>query len=213
MTDWPTISSLATAGGTLVLAVATFVSVRSANRAARTAERALQAGLRPVLVPSRMQDPPEKIMWSDQHWARVEGGHASVELIDGIVYLAISVRNVGAGIAVIHGWDPSPDWLIAPLASHPPPEEFRPQQRDLYVPAGDSSFWQGAIREPEDPDYESMSAAIRTRQLFRIDLLYGDHEGGQRTITRFGIVPRDGEEAGWLCSVSRHWNLDRRDPR
>jgi hypothetical protein len=213
MTDWPTISSLATAGGTLVLAVATFVSVRSANRAARTAERALQAGLRPVLVPSRMTDPPEKIMWSDQHWARVEGGHANVEFIDGIVYLAMSVRNVGAGIAVIHGWDPSPDWLTAPLATHPPPEEFRPQQRDLYIPAGDSSFWQGAIREQVDPDYESMSAAVQTRQLFRIDLLYGDHEGGQRTITRFGIVPREGNGAGWLCSVSKHWNLDRRDPR
>ncbi len=98
-----TISSLATAGGTLILAIATFVSVRSANRAARTAERALQAGLRPVLVPSRRQDPEEKIMWQDQHWARLAGGQASVELIDGIIYLAISVRNVGSGIAVIHG--------------------------------------------------------------------------------------------------------------
>jgi hypothetical protein len=57
MADWATIWSLATAGGTLVLAAATFYSVRSANRAARTAERALQVGLRPVLVTSRLQDP------------------------------------------------------------------------------------------------------------------------------------------------------------
>jgi len=40
-TDWVTISSLATAGGTLVLALATFASVRSANRSARVAEMAL----------------------------------------------------------------------------------------------------------------------------------------------------------------------------
>ena len=40
-TDWVTISALATAGGTLVLALATFASVRSANRAARVAERSL----------------------------------------------------------------------------------------------------------------------------------------------------------------------------
>ena len=33
--DWVTISALATAVGTLVLALATFASVRSANRAAR----------------------------------------------------------------------------------------------------------------------------------------------------------------------------------
>jgi hypothetical protein len=32
--EWGTIASLATAGGTLVLAVSTFASVRSANRAA-----------------------------------------------------------------------------------------------------------------------------------------------------------------------------------
>jgi hypothetical protein len=52
MADWATISSLATAGGTLVLAVATFSSVKSANRSARLAEQSLMVGLRPVLVPS-----------------------------------------------------------------------------------------------------------------------------------------------------------------
>src|ERR1700692_4305776 len=60
MADWVTISALATAGGTLVLAVATFSSVRSANRAARAAERSLLAGLRPVLLASRLQDAPHK---------------------------------------------------------------------------------------------------------------------------------------------------------
>jgi len=47
-TDWATVSSLATAGGTLALAVATFASVRSANRAARVAEQSLMEGLRPL---------------------------------------------------------------------------------------------------------------------------------------------------------------------
>jgi hypothetical protein len=39
MADITTIAELGTAGGTLILAVATFGSVRSANRAARVAER------------------------------------------------------------------------------------------------------------------------------------------------------------------------------
>ena len=59
--DWITVSSLATAGATLVLAFATFGSVRSANRAARAAERSLLAGLRPVLMPSNVDDPPQKV--------------------------------------------------------------------------------------------------------------------------------------------------------
>ncbi len=44
-----------------------------------------------------------------------------------------------------------------------------------------------------------------------VDLLYGDHEGGQRTITRFSLFPR-GEDV-WLTAVTRHWNLDRAAPR
>src|SRR3954471_24267172 len=108
--DWVTISSLATAGGTLVLAVATFGSVRSANRAARVADRALLAGLRPVLAPARPEDPPQDISWGDGRWTHVECGNAGVEATEEHIYLAMPLRNVGNGIAVILGWLVWPDW-------------------------------------------------------------------------------------------------------
>ena len=50
MTDWSTIASVGTAAGTLVLAIATYASVRSAKRSAKASERALLAAIRPVLV-------------------------------------------------------------------------------------------------------------------------------------------------------------------
>src|SRR6202050_4292808 len=103
-TDWATIASFATAIGTLVLAVATFAAVRSSNRSARIAEEAFQVNLRPGLFTSRLEDPIQKIRWVDDHWARLEGSQASVELVDGSIYLAISVRNVGSGLAVPFGW-------------------------------------------------------------------------------------------------------------
>ena len=59
--------------------------------------------------------------------------------------------------------------------------------------------------------FATATTAINERQAMTIDLLYGDHEGGQRTITRFALLPRD--DGGWIASVSRHWNLDRSDPR
>src|SRR5205823_12576496 len=102
--DWVTVSSLATAAGTLVLAIATFASVRSANRAARAAERSLLEGLRPVLVTSRLQDPPEKIVFVDEHWVQVPGGFGSAETGDEAVYLTLALRNVGRGLGVLHGW-------------------------------------------------------------------------------------------------------------
>ena len=124
MADWTTISALATAGGTLVLAVATFASVRSANAAARTAERTLQAGLRPLLFPSRFDDPVQKITWVDRHLTKVTGGRATVEMTDDVIYLTMSLRNVGSGIAVLHAWYPMterPD----PRDPPPAPDAFR----------------------------------------------------------------------------------------
>jgi hypothetical protein len=221
--DWTTISSLATAGGTLVLAVATFSSVRSANRAARIAERSLEAGLRPVLFPSRLDDAPQKIRWGDAHWASVGGGRATVQEVDGVVYLAMSLRNVAAGIAVIHGWTVEPFVQPAQLSTRPGErpavllthaslDQFRAQGRDLYVPSGQMSFWQAALREPDDPDRNRIQDAVQAAVPLNIDLLYGDHEGGQRTISRFLVSPpHEGSE--WLCSVVRHWNVDRQDPR
>jgi hypothetical protein len=84
--DWVTISALATAGGTLVLALATFASVRSANRAARLTERSLLAGLRPVLMPSRPEDAPQKVGFVDGRWFRVPGSGAVAEATDEAVY-------------------------------------------------------------------------------------------------------------------------------
>jgi hypothetical protein len=103
MADWVTISSLATASGTLVLAVATFASVRSANRAARIAEVSVMAGLRPLLMPSRLDDHEQKVGFSDGKWLFVPGGRGVAKASATAVYFAISVRNVGSGIAVLHG--------------------------------------------------------------------------------------------------------------
>ncbi len=210
LADWTTISSLATAGGTLVLAAATFSSVRSANRAARVAERSLLAGLTPVLVPARRDDPPQKIGWVDGHWTRLEGGMAAVEMAGDELYLAIPLRNVGAGLAVLQAWRPCPD--ADPQAPRPPMEEFRQQNRDIYVPVGDVGFWQGAFREFDDPLYKPMREAVVDRRRIQVDLCYSDHEGGQRTISRFMLSPLpEGDQ--WLPAVGRHWTIDVPDPR
>ncbi len=216
MADTSTIASLATAGGTLVLALATFSSTRSANRAARVSERALQVGLRPVLFNARPQDPPQKVGFVDDHWLVLREGLAAVQEFEGSLYLAIPLRNVASGIAVLHGWHL---WTQRDRRTIPPPldsDEFRRLNRDLYVPAGDNNFWQAAVRDPDDPLYAPLREAIDARNPISVDVLYGDHEGGQRTVTRFFLAPRspDDEEPWlWLCSTSRHWNLDRADPR
>jgi hypothetical protein len=142
-TDWATISALATAGGTLILAAATFASVRSANRAARVAERSMLAGLRPLLAPSKLDDPPQKVGFVDDKWLVAEGGRGAAEAGDDAIYLAMSLRNVGAGLAVLHGWILTPGRVRD--EAHAAPEDFTRLTRDIYVPVGDVGFWQGAF--------------------------------------------------------------------
>jgi hypothetical protein len=218
MTSWATISNLATAGGTLILALATFASIRLANRSARAAERtvlaterSVLAGLRPVIVPSRLEDRGEKVIWVDGHRTMLAGGCGYAAIQDGSLYLAMSLRNVNAGLGVLQGWDPSTRRRLS-SDPHSDPERFRPQSRDLYIPAGDVSYWHAAIRDSDDGDFEPLCAAVKARESFGIDLLYTDLEGGQRTISRFALHPSETDDR-WILTVSRHWNLDRPDPR
>jgi len=234
VTDWANAASLATAGGTLVLAVATFASIRSANRSARMAERAariaersLLAGQRPLLVNSRIGDPEEKIQFAEGNWLRVPGSGAAAQLGDNAIYLAASVRNVGTGLAMLHGWHvllERPNERV-----HPPLEDFTDQIRDIYIAPGDNGVWQGALRDPDAEIFKAVRAAIEARELVVLSLLYGDFEGGQRVITQFSLryvqgrrpeqreqpgLPEQPEPPGrWLVSAARHFNVDRPDPR
>jgi hypothetical protein len=99
------------------------------------------------------------------------------------------------------------------LAAAPRPQldAFRRLTRDLYVAAGDVAFWQGAYRDPAEPEFAEVSERITSAERVVIDLLYGDHLGSQRMISRFSLVRRGDEH--WQASVSRHWNVDRPDPR
>jgi hypothetical protein len=111
---------------------------------------------------------------------------------------------------VLYGWHIRFEALLTEHG-HAERDEFRHQLRDLYIPGGDVGFWQAAIRDREDPDHGELAARVREREIFLVELLYTDHEGGQPSITLFVVTPRDDE--GWLCSAVRHWNLDRPDPR
>jgi len=208
--DWQTISSLATAGGTLVLALATFSAVRSSNRSARVAQQALLTGMRPLLVTSLSDDPVQKVLWSDRHAVRLAGGRAVFEEANDVFYLAIGLRNAGSGLALLHGWYPRPGRAFT-NEPHADADDFRRLTIDLYIPAGGSGYWEGAVRDADDPLRRGFEKALADREPISIDILYGDQEGGQRTISRFTVMPAGDD--GWYALVGKHWNLDRPDPR
>ena len=158
-----TIASLATAGGTLILAVATFSSTRSANRAARISEKALRLNLRPVLVPTREHDDDELVIFGDQRRVRLDGSRAAVEVTNEAIYLAFGLRNVGPGMAMLVSWKVSPATLGVD-DDHADLDEMTQQVRDLSVPGGDTGYWQGALRDPAEELFTSTRRAIEEEE-------------------------------------------------
>jgi hypothetical protein len=206
--DWVAISSLATAGGTLALAVTTYLSVRSANNAARTAELSLLAGLRPLLVESLESDAAQRVNFGDQRGIVTPGGGAAVQVIEDRIYVVLSLRNVGPGIGVLFGGRlyPERDRLRGDVDL----ESFRMLSRDIYIPPGKIGFWQIAYRDMHDTDYDPMVQAIERGELMA-DVLYGDYEGGQRVVSRYAVLRDDDGE--WRISTVRHVQIDRAEPR
>jgi hypothetical protein len=208
--EWATVAEIGTAAGTLVLATATFAAVRSSNSSARLAERSLQSAIKPLLIPSKVSDEDQKVGFADFHWVHVAGGRGTAEVTDEAVYLTLSLRNVGPGLALLNAWMFYPERFTGET-ERPDHQGFHRLTRDLYIPSGDLGFWQGALRDPSDPAFEQAGSMIRNRESFTVDLLYGDVEGGQRMISRFAFGPAGDEE--WLPAVSKHWNVDGPDPR
>jgi hypothetical protein len=143
--------------------------------------------------------------------ARRARGQGAAEATDEAIYLGIAVRNVGPGIAVLHAWHfyPTRRGDDDPRARL---DDFTRLTRDIYIAPGDIGFWQGAFRDPAAPGFAEARAAIEARaEVVAIDVLYGDQDGGQRMVSRFGLLPRD--DGGWNATVSRHWSVDGVDPR
>ncbi len=75
----------------------------------------------------------------DDHWVHVPGGRAVAEATDEAIYLAIALKNVGSGLAVLDSWDFHVDRQTTD-PTHGDPQTFRRLTRDIYVPAGDLGF-------------------------------------------------------------------------
>jgi hypothetical protein len=219
MVDW---AGWGTSIGTLVLAGATFAAVRSSNRAARSsersariAERSLLAALRPLLVGARPEDPGHQVQFADGLLLELSSGEALFRAEEDVIYIALPLRNVGTGIAHLRAYRLEPESAdrvrADPLgpARHrrgdpaPGPAAFVNQQRDLYVAPGGTGFWQAALRDPTDPVFTSAEQAHRSRGRLTVDLLYGDLEDGQPTVTRFVVLP--GPVGTWHCDTAHHW--------
>lgn len=79
------------------------------------------------------------------HFVSLPGCSATAEVTESAIYLTMSVRNVGNGVAILHGWRIELSRELSGM-TRPPVEDFHRLTRDLYVAVGDVTFWQGTYR-------------------------------------------------------------------
>jgi len=157
------------------------------------------------------------VQFADGRVFAAGAGFALVREDKGVVYLAIQVRNVGAGMALLRGYHLEAESAESArrdprgAARHrrgdpaPATSSFSEQQRDIYVAPAGVGFWQAALRDPSDARHAAMLEAIQTDGRITVDLLYTDHEGGQPAIARFVLL---GEPEGrWRPEVTRNWSV------
>lgn len=68
------------------------------------------------------------------------------------------------------------------------------------------TFWQGALRDDTEEVHRVISESIVDGSL-TVELAYLDHEGGQRTFSRFGLI-RSEDDGEWWVTLSRHHIAD-----
>jgi hypothetical protein len=161
-----------------------------------------------LLTNSRPQDPKQRVEFREGEYLDVLGGRAGIRAADSAVYLALSIRNIGTGVGLLHGWHLDVGTQFERV--HPALEQFTTQALDIYVAPGDTGFWEGAFRDTDTDEFKAVTAAVAAGETLVIYLLYGDYEGGQRVISQFNLVHQDDN---WVASVVRHFNVDRPDPR
>jgi hypothetical protein len=116
----------------------------------------MMIGTKPVLIPSREEDPVQRLRFGDGTFLNIAGNGAAAEQHDGRIHMGIGLRNGGAGLAVILGWRArtqageearTGESVVGRQGEVPTPSlaDFRRQQLDLYIPAGETGFWQGGL--------------------------------------------------------------------
>jgi hypothetical protein len=195
---------IVTAVSTTILAVATFWAVQASKVTAEAAQRTIGLGTRCLLVPTRPGDPDQSVVFHGRAEPRiiVPPASAVVRKQGDEMRLAIALRNVGPGLALLYGWS----WSAGLGRPEVPPagfEEFDTQARGLYVAPGDTGFWQARAR---GDTAEAIRTAAETQKALTVDLLYGDEEGGQGRVSRFHLRAEDNGVRP--CDVVRHWTLE-----
>jgi hypothetical protein len=205
--DWVTVSKLAAAAATVGLALATFASVRSANRAARVVERSLRVGPPAVVLPTRPDDPQQTIAFADGRRLTVPGGGAVIELTDDAIQIAMAIRNVGGGLAILRGWFLQPKRA---QDEHTEVEEFNRLACDVYLSGSETVVWQSRVKASASPAFARVRQALLARTPLSLEILHSNQHEDRWTITRFDLTSAGGD-GKWSAAAAGHRDLEQLD--
>jgi hypothetical protein len=219
MVDW---AGWGTSIGTLVLAGATFAAIRSSNEAARSAERSarlaersLLASLRPLLTAGPREGPGHQIQFADGRVLELHPGEALFRVEPAVIYLALSLRNVGTGIAHLRGYRLEPE--SADRVRVDPLGPARHRRGDTTPDPPHSPVNSGTYTShPAIPDSGKPRYATPTTHFSRAQSKHSEPEDASQSTSFMGIWRMDNPRLPGLsyfpaqkrsgrCDTAHHW--------
>lgn len=118
-----------------------------------------------------------------------------------MVYLAVSIRNVGSGVAVLHGWHVQAG--LQTQRSHPPLEEFTTQNLDIYVAPDGNGLWLSALRDPAPGLITAPQCWLFSARWLRLSDMTENNAAREVCIWTYWVRPE--AEEGFKALLARHW--------
>jgi hypothetical protein len=136
---------------------------------------------------------------------RLPSSHRSpidVAVVERTIYVAVSLQDVGPGIAVIHDWRVGPADLIVKRAYYPPPVQA--QRQWVLGPSRPERFALSNTTAMSQPNARALAAAVRRGRVL-VQYFYSDLSGKRRIKTTLLVAKRPGARF-WRVAVENFQN-------
>lgn len=185
---------------TIALAVATVtVALLSA--------RQIKHNLLPIMVPARPDGRKRVARFTLEKHVTIRNADTYAEFDGDGVCLAVCLRNIGSGVAVLKGFDASPNDSAEPASYDVPSlSRFASALHALYLGPGDAAYLAifTSLDSSRTDAYEVVQETVPNGASLLLDLVYTDHSGGQLTISRLELEWATDVDR-YVAKVARYW--------
>jgi hypothetical protein len=184
-------ATIALAGTTMLVAV-------PAAWSALLSARQMKRNLLPIITPARPDGSKRVARFTPAKHVVLENADSFSQEDGERVYLAVCVRNIGSGVAVVRGVDANSTDEVKELAPDgiPALRGLVRSERSLYLGPTEAAYLTMWATSSSSAGFDVVRRTVPAKGDLLLDLVYCDHAGRQLTVSRI--------ELRWASDANRY---------